>query len=227
MGRWIVTPLWKRTLDRVVFMPARVQFSWGNRKRQAAFEGALEAVMTAHDRAVGANLPELARIYSVGLYTLLLDYDLVAFGEDYLFANDDHRRRLAARQLAVALHGACEDLLVVLGKDYRRTLVQLGLQPQDLDTLGGITKRIAGFRDGNEKTLREIRNFIAAHRIHDGRAQLTILENMDAPAIFGMVNKFYEIFSDLIKWQVALTRYAAFLQVMEAAFTQLSSEEGR
>jgi hypothetical protein len=111
----------------VRFFPLRFRQRLASRKtsqtRSAAIEAARTHLATVHSIKAGG----LQKVTNV---ILLLDQDLGEFRHDRIHARSEHRRRFLAKQEAVLLYEAAEDLPQLLGKKFRRAVKDLGTSPE-------------------------------------------------------------------------------------------------
>ena len=158
--------------------PKRVRFGWRNRKRLEAWEEAVGKIRQLHERSKAMGLPNVARFHNASLFVLLIDQDLHWLVVQMHRALDEVERLFVARQMAVLLYEAAEDLPQVFGKDYRESLQTLHLEGDFLQDINSITKQVNDFKKKHSAHLKEIRSAIGAHREHDAIAQLDLIETI-------------------------------------------------
>ncbi len=168
------------------------------RKRIAILEDTIRAIRSNHDAAKKYELPHFQRIYNVGLYVLLFEYDFAILKNDALFSIRRWKKNFVARQMAVLLFEAANDLPELLGKDFRKSLETLPLSELDWENLNRSTKQINKFRNEHREFLNELRNFVGAHRDNDAIKQLEIIEKADIFKLMDMAGHFYLGFGELL-----------------------------
>ena len=70
-------------------------------------------------QASDTNAANIKILFNVSLYLLLLDQDLAYFTNDLVQAIGDRRRAFIAKQEAVLLYEAAEDVRQLLGQEFR------------------------------------------------------------------------------------------------------------
>lgn len=88
------------------------------RKRSPTRERVISLVQSRHKEAKERGLVHYERVYNVSLYVFVLDYDIAVSSRHYTAAYRTWEKKFAARQLAVLLYEAAEDLPQLLGKDF-------------------------------------------------------------------------------------------------------------
>ena len=101
-------------------------------KRIRQLEKTISVIRREYDRADKKGMPHYRNIYNVGLYVLVLEHDFAVLKHDALFSIWDWRKKYVARQLAVLLYEASNDLPNLLGKEFRGSLKTLLLSGEDL-----------------------------------------------------------------------------------------------
>lgn len=187
-----------------MFIP-RIKFRWRERRRAQAVREALSAMRQAHSGAVELGLPNVIRAYNLGLYILLLELDCSEMSWDMMRAGNEWRRKFVARQMAVFLYEASEDLTQLLGHNYRESLRSLGIGSDLFYELGQIARQLNRFKETNRDFLKQIRTFVGAHRDHDAAAQFVILDNLEPLKVYGLAGNFYAPLRALADLQVRLT----------------------
>ena len=165
----------------------------------------MEVTRRIYDKAGNLGLENYRRIYNVSLYVLLLNYDLFSLSSDMVNAKDLRRRKFVARQMAVLLYEAVDDLPVLLGGDFRDALIAIGVEPRVFSELNAITKQLAQFRRDHASALNEIRNLAGAHRDHNAGAQLVLLDTIDPLHVYKLWFDLSGSIDLLFVWLLKLT----------------------
>ena len=189
----------------IVMIPVRLRFWWRNRHRLRIWEDAVASTRKIYDRAGNLGLEKHRRIYNVSLYVLLLDFDLFCLSSDMINAKNHWRRKFVARQMAVLLYEAVEDLPALLGGDYRNALTAIGVESSVISELNAITKQLAQFRQEHASDLQEIRNLAGAHRDHNAGAQLVLLDTLEPLHVYKLGANLSGSIRLLADWLVNLT----------------------
>lgn len=175
------------------------------RKRIAVLEDTIRVIRSNHDKAKQHELPHFQRIYNVGLYLLLFEYDFSILKNDALFSIRDWKKNFVARQIAVLLYETAHDLPELLGKDFRISLETLPLSDSDWETLNKSTKQINKFKNEHRELLNKLRNFVGAHRDKDAVKQLEIIEQADLFKLMELAGQFYSAINELLPFMAKIT----------------------
>jgi hypothetical protein len=150
----------------------------GAREKTRVRTAALAAVRKTLQQASDANAKNIKTVFNVSLYVLLLDQDLAYFTNDLVQAIGDRRRAFIAKQEAVLLYEAAEDVRQLLGREFRAALKALNV-PQDIvDRIKAVSIGLNNFWDTHREFLKTIRNVLAAHRDHDALRYVSDLETL-------------------------------------------------
>ena len=175
------------------------------RKRIAVLEDTIKAVRGGYERAKKNEMPHFQRIHNAGLYVLLIEYDMAILKNDALFALRNWKKNFVARQFAVLLYEAADDLPELLGKEFRESLKTLPLSDAEWACFNGIMKKINKFKQEHRGLLNELRNFVGAHRDQDAGKQLEIIEKVDLLKLMEISGQFYEAFRELMPFLARIT----------------------
>ncbi len=161
------------------------------RKRLPGREKFIAVVQQRHKDAKDRGLVHYECVYNVTLYVAVLDYDIAIISRYYSAAYRTWEKKFAARQLAVLLYEASEDLPQLLGKDFRTTLRELPLWNEAVDELNAISSQLHAFDQANHTLLKQLRLFVGAHRDRDAGKQMEVIENIDPFAIYNVAADLY------------------------------------
>ncbi|MGR4869435.1 hypothetical protein ACIPRI_11275 [Variovorax sp. LARHSF232] len=210
----------KRTLADFAFnlmtIPIRLRHRWKNRKRLSTSRKLQKTFKNNIEKARTYRLPTYEGVFNVGLFIAIAEQDLSTYAESILHGRSQWHRKFHARGLAVLLYELAEDLPELLGKNYRKWLIELGLGDEWLDRLNAITKSIAAFRRAHEPFLLKVRNYVGAHRDHDAYAQLEVLEGLDVLEVFGLAPLLSSPLDQLVVFNIDLNRYLSKYNVILA-----------
>lgn len=92
-----------------------------------------------------------------------------------LFQMDKWNKKYLSRQLAVLMYESTDDILELLGNDYRKMINKLRISQELIQMLNEITKEFNEFK--NKEILQNIRNYCGAQRDKDGYMQLAMINN--------------------------------------------------
>lgn len=191
------------------------------RKRISAIEGAIKSIRREYDRAKKNRMPHFQRVYNVGLYILVFEYDFSILKNDALFAVRPWKKNFVARQFAVLLYEASHDLPELLGKEFRESLRTLPLTDSDWANLNAILKRINEFKKEHHSQLNTLRNYVGAHRDKDAGKQLEIIDNVNLLDMADLAVQFYAAMSGLVP---LLTKITLSLGDLKVIFKHMTPE---
>lgn len=168
----------KNHIERVVSFRNRRRARAGAREKTKVRTAALAAVRKTLQQASDANAKNIKTVFNVSLYVLLLDQDLAYFTNDLVQATGDRRRAFIAKQEAVLLYEAAEDVRQLLGKEFRTALKALNVPQEIIDRINAVSTGLDKFWDKHRGFLKTIRNVLAAHRDHDALRYVSDLESL-------------------------------------------------
>jgi hypothetical protein len=173
-------------LVQLLLIPKRWRFRRNLAKSNPASEELITQLRARCGEASRAGSETYLGIYNAGLFIALLNRDIATYNESIFFARSAWHRQFHARNLAVLLYEATEDLPQLLGKSFRSWLGDLELDQTWLDSLGKITGQIAQFKRSHSTFLGDVRNYVGAHREHDSLSQLSVLDGLDPLVVYGL-----------------------------------------
>ena len=147
------------------------------RARNKARNEALSTIRSTLHSATKLNAESAKTVFNVGLYVLLLDEDLAFFTDDLIGAIGERRRAFLAKQEAILLYEAGEDLPQLLGREFRAAVRTLGASQEQVENLNAVSSELNRYWQTNRDFLGSIRNALAAHRDHD---TLVYADGLDA-----------------------------------------------
>lgn len=150
-------------------------------------------------------MPHFKRVYNVGLYILVFEYDISILKNDALFATSAWKKNFVARQFAIILYEAAHDLPELLGKDFRASLKTFPLTDSDWEAFNRTMKLVSKFKNEHRDLLNELRNYVGAHRDKDAGSQLDIIEKVDLLKMMELSGQFYDAMRELVPFLTKLT----------------------
>jgi len=131
--------------------------------------------------------------------------DLTILICDTVCRSDRWESHLYGRLLAMTMIECVEDIPQVLGKDFRNALSSVDSDAEKKKRLNEFTSRLADFRKTHEHDLRYVRTIAAAHRDHDVKRQLEVIETIDtrrlmdlSQELIGILVLFTEVMTDVL-----------------------------
>ena len=205
----------------IVFLRSRNQWrTWKvEKKRIPALDASINIFRKELLRCRELGLVDAERIYNVGLYLLLTDRDCAILKVQMVSSLENWHLRFTARQVALLLYEVCDDLIALLGRQFRESLLALSAAKDDIETFNKIYHALTQFREKNREFLyNSIRNLVAGHRSQDSLEFLRTVEGIDPLYVFNLGGEFYGIIKALIQF---LTQALVRMATPETAFRQL------
>lgn len=194
-------------LLQLLLFPKRIRFRWRNRKRLTVTESLKATLKARCEEAARAEVPAYQGVYNVGLFAVLVEQDISAYSEAIFFARSEWHRQFYARGLAVLLYEANEDFPQLLGKQYRSWLQDLELGSEWINSLNQVGRKLSAFNKSHGPFLKELRNYVSAHRDHDALSQIDIMAKFKAIDIYRLGAEFSLPLNDLVAFYTHLLRY--------------------
>jgi len=194
-------------LLQLLLIPKRWKFLRNLKKKHPVSEGLIASLRARCEEAKRANSQAYLGIYNAGLFVALLNRDMTTYNESIFLARSKWHRQFHARNLAVLLYETAEDLPQLLGKNYRACLTDLELGQDWLDALGEITSQIVQFKSSHSVFLKDVRNYVGAHREHNSIAQLTMLDSLDPLVVYKLAGELFAPVRKFIDYNIKLLNY--------------------
>jgi len=179
-----------------------------SREVHCNFEGSsalIESLTEGYEEARRHGLSEMAKVHNAGIFLLLLQRDVVILRYDLATESDRVRKVFLARQLAIVVYEGATDLPAVFGKDYRLALTAIGMEANFIKNLGTAMRPISQFMQKNRSGLEAIRNYIAAHRDHNGWLQAKLMRAIDPEKLLWVGIAFGRLLVPLVTFQGKVT----------------------
>lgn len=141
-------------------------------------------------------------IWNLGSYVNIVSYDLKLIGENLFFNKDEWGKRYFARQSALVIYEAIDDILELAGKNFRKIIETFSNSQEFKEELNELTKEINKYKKENSEYLKLIRHNCAAHRDKDSIEQLKIIAAKNWSDSIGVLTKFDNL----------LMRFGKFMQ---------------
>jgi hypothetical protein len=146
-------------------------------------------------------------LWNVAGYVNISSYDLKIIGNELTFAKREWSKRYFARQACLLIYESLNDLLELLGKNFRNKIGKLSDSTELANSLNELTKRLNQFKKNYGDRLYLIRNVSIAHRDQDIFEQIKIIESIKWTEVTNYVFTFDKIMNDLGKFlQVVINK---------------------
>lgn len=194
------------TLYWVVMLPRRFMHRRRQRVRSAARSGAIESIRKTLAGAKAIQALDTERVFNVTLYVLLLDEDLAHCTDAIMYAPQGSKQRFAAKHEALLVYEAAEDLLHLLGRNFRSAAQNMGATEEQMNRFDANRSEINAFWRGNRVFLGTIRNALAAHREHDALKYLQIVEQLETLQVMSRAGQLSEYLKSLVDNLIEIAR---------------------
>ena len=191
-------------LSLIVVPYNRVGHLLSESTRIKELESAITTVREQHKKTTEYGMEHYTRIYNVGLYLLLFEYDIAILKNDALFSIRKWKKKFVARQMAIQLYEASHDIPNLLGKEFRNSLSKIQLSDSELIEFNSITKEFNNFKNSHREILNKLRNHVGAHRSKDAAKQLDILDEVSLIQLMEYTGEFYEPLGELISFMTKM-----------------------
>jgi len=143
------------------------------------FDDVLRFLSTYRVAAYQTDIDVLKWFSDYAIFTVLALYDLWILQCDYEKATKVYQQNYYARQTALLCFEILSDISEHNGEKYSKLFIEI----IDNDSINAraksIRKNLNKIRNDNEKRLKDIRDFTAAHREHDMTKQIDIINEMN------------------------------------------------
>jgi len=177
------------------------------REKQQHDEELLVVMKNALFEARAKGLTKVESIWNAVAYITLVSYDMAVLGELQMFEESEWKRRFHARSAAILIFEALDDLPDLLGKGFRQSTMMLPDGENLLRDVNKAQKKLSRIRNDHSSELKEIRNYMGAHRDHSAYGQLNVVFDLQPSRIFRLSADFDAALNTLgTASQVCLTR---------------------
>ena len=91
-------------------------------------------------------------IWNLGSYVNIVSYDLKLIGENLFFNKDEWGKRYFARQSALVIYEAIDDILELAGKNFRKKIETFSNSQEFKEELNELTKEINKYKKENHSS---------------------------------------------------------------------------
>ena len=174
--------------------------------RVKSLEESQETIKIEYKKSLNLGIEENREVFNLALFVLNVEYDVSALKMTYLEMFNPWYKKFAIRMLAVQLYEISEDFPQLLGTRFRQLIQQFDHQNRLENELNQITGGINKFKNDHSTELKEIRNYIGAHRDHNGNTQLKLIEGMDSFLILDLAAQLMNPVSKLTPFLIRLMK---------------------
>ena len=188
-----------RTIKRAIWFRSARLLRKNTVRSIRQLEGLIESIEKQWRTAKSLGLTKYLVLYNSICFLLLLHYDFAVLSYNHATEVDELKQNLYARQLALLLHEALEDVPAILGGEFRRAVGTLPSGASHLSALSPILKSLSSLRKTHQSQIADIRNFVAAHRDHDALKQLEIMRGIRSIWLVSISSEFTEFLGNVAR----------------------------
>jgi hypothetical protein len=160
-------------------------------------EESLEQIVIGIEHTEYNKFKDTKLIWNIAGNISIISYDLKIIVRDLSFASSEWQKRHYARQACLLIHESLEDLFRLLGKEFVE-LTKNRLNITELQTdLKNIRTSLNDFKTVYSEDLRNIRNYVTAHRDKELLKQVYIIKQINWSQCLDMTLKFNKILEKL------------------------------
>ena len=143
------------------------------------------------------NFNDDKTIWNAAGYINLISLDLKHFARDLAFADDEWGKRIYARMISMLIYESINDLLDLLGKDFRIIIKKLSKEDELMIELNSLSKTLNNYKSLYINRLKEIRNIATAHRDNNLLEQYKIITSISWTEFIEIGSLYDNILNDL------------------------------
>jgi hypothetical protein len=118
------------------------------------------------------NFTDNKLIWNLACYINIVSFDLKIVGENLFLCTNDWGKRYFARQSALIIYEALNDIFELCGKNFRNILGRFSTTDKLKAELKNLTTELNGYKQKYFEDLKYIRNNCSAHREKDSIEQI-------------------------------------------------------
>lgn len=185
-------------IKEIDFLQNKNEYDKRFEERYKVLESNIQLVSLVKEIAIEQDNLDMTILWNAFGYLNLLSYDLISVGYSLLAETKKWQKVYFARQVALLLYEAKEDIPDILGKSFKCVFDNIPEAKVWLDTLKVYMKDINGFKLANHEYLKNIRMNVAGHRDKDIHTQITVITNINPYYVEQLMFKFDTILRNLI-----------------------------
>lgn len=194
----------KFTLDKEkekVILTNKAEYDKRFEDRYYVLQSNIQASIKLKDLAINLERKDATTFVNSFGYLNILAYDLISVGYNLYFEKGRWQKIYFARQVALLIYEALEDIPVITGKLFKihfQDVKGIAAADQFLGDLKALSKQLGQFKDAYREELLNIRVNVAAHRDIDIDRQLGIIGNIDPYRMIDLMLEFEKIIRSYI-----------------------------
>jgi hypothetical protein len=140
---------------------------------------------------------DMEYIWNVGGFILTTSLDLKISGEGLSFSNDYGKKEYYIKNSCVLIYEFLEDIEQLLGKEFYEILERFKISQELVNELREKKKTLSNIKKEHNKSLKDIRTIIGAHRDHKFLLQMETMKNLRDIAFLKLISIFDQALNDL------------------------------
>ena len=177
-------------------------------ERYTVLESNIDATLKLKDLAISLDREDITTFINSYGYLNIFAYDLTSVGYNLYFEKGRWQKIYFARQVALLIYEALEDIPVITGKVFKIHFQEVkGMTAVDkfIEEMRTLSKQLNKFKALHRDKLFNIRVNVAAHRDIDINKQLEIIGNINPYEIISLMLDFQKIvksYIDKLQWLI-------------------------
>jgi hypothetical protein len=143
------------------------------------------------------NLEKNSVFWNTARYVNIVSLDLKILSKHQAFAETEWEKRLFARQISLLIYESLDDILALLGKEFKIISNEYSEDASFSELLNDIRKKLNLFKSAYEERLKSQRNNSIAHRDKDTQEQLKHIYSISWVGSVNMCSEFDNIINEL------------------------------
>lgn len=141
----------------------------------------------------GEEWNNIKYIWNLAGFILMTSLDLKICCESLIKYHGFGKQELQYKNLCVIIYETSEDIEQIMGRQFFEICDKINISEVAINNLKTSKKSLSRFKKEHQKSLKEIRTLIGAHRDHDFLEQLKSYESFSSTAFIKVVLQFDEI----------------------------------
>ncbi len=150
------------------------------------------------------NFKDSKVIWNLGSYINLVSLDLKTIGENLFLTKNEWSKRFFARQSALLIYEAINDIFELTGKDLRKIISKFSNHELLNNELKSLSKELNDYKEVYFEQLKSIRHNCVAHRDKNSTEQLKIILSLGWSLSIDFTTKFDKILNAYGKFSQGL-----------------------
>lgn len=167
------------------------------KKKADYYEDAIKAFHIYRSGAYGSNIESLKWLGDFCLFTTFGLYDLWILQCDYEKSMKVYQQNYYARQTALLCFELLSDIPQNINEKYQNLLIEKITSAQINEKAKLIRKRFNQIRNERESELKDIRDYVTAHREHDVSKHIEVINKMNNKEIMDFALEYMKVIEEL------------------------------